>query len=154
MATQRDLKNETQKMKLITNGNNQEKSYCSDKFKKLRNKTGLLIKKSIKNKTLKTFSKSVGDSRQTYKLANNLGAKSTLSQYNTNSSHEKAKGDQKRCCQFFQQILYRNRENVIDRIPHHPLKPAESQIQSMYLLDTDENEVIEIRNSLDKKNII
>ena len=106
---------------------------------------------NLKNKTLKTFSKSVGDSRQTYKLANNLGGKSTLSQYITNSSHEKAKGDQKRCCQFIQQILYRNRENVLDRIPHHPLKPAESQIQSMYLLDTDDNEVIEIRNRLDKK---
>ena len=94
----------------------------------------------------------VGYPRQTYKLLNDLSRKSIRSQNISFRSNGKIKTSKKDYANCFNQFFTGIGNNVAEKI-HHPLKPLEGQIQSMHLLETDENEVIVITNSLLKKHL-
>ena len=122
-------------------------------FKRLRAKFENLVKNAKKEFYANRFESCIGDSRQTYKLLNDLSGKSQVSRnipILKSSNGLIATNDE--IANSFNDYFADIGKKIASKIPSAPLKSIKCNNKSMFLYKTTEEEVLSIMNELDNKS--
>ena len=136
---------------------NPQDNEAAKKFKLLRNKFGKSVKKAKKDYYAKKFESCIGDSRQTYKLLNDIKGTNrknaqvpALNTCNARSTDPSSADIAEEFNTFFTNVGPKLKENIKDV----PLPKMDEVNHSMYLKPFTVNEVREIIDNLDNNFLL